>query len=142
LRVPPGSRDGGRAHRLILQLPVFAETHFVGSIFLSPGYKYLGKETGHVNILAWFIIGLIAGAIARLLVPGRDRLGFVGTIALGLSGSLIGGAVGYLLESGHRRFSPAGLFGSIIGAMIALLIYRATIGRRRGILGFRRRSRL
>jgi uncharacterized membrane protein YeaQ/YmgE (transglycosylase-associated protein family) len=83
-----------------------------------------------MNIIWWLIIGLIAGALARLLVPGRDRMGVLGTLALGLVGSLIGGFLGYLIEGGERTFSPAGLLGSIIGAVIALLIYRAA-GRRR-----------
>jgi uncharacterized membrane protein YeaQ/YmgE (transglycosylase-associated protein family) len=89
-----------------------------------------------LNIIVWLIIGLIAGAIARLLVPGRDPLGFLGTLILGLAGSLIGGFLADLIDSGNDEFSPAGLLGSIVGAVIALLIYRAFVGRRRGF--FRR----
>ncbi len=84
-----------------------------------------------MNIIAWLIVGLIAGALARLLVPGRDPLGFVGTLVLGLVGSLIGGFLGGLLTEGNQEFSPAGLLGSIIGAIIALLIYRRITARRR-----------
>ena len=84
-----------------------------------------------MNIIWWLIIGLIAGALARLLVPGRDPMGLLGTLALGLVGSLIGGFLGYLLDGGDTTFSPAGLIGSIVGAVIALLIYRGTVGRRR-----------
>jgi uncharacterized membrane protein YeaQ/YmgE (transglycosylase-associated protein family) len=84
-----------------------------------------------MNIIWWLIVGLIAGALARLLVPGRDPMGIVATLALGLVGSLIGGFLGDLLVSGDSDFSPAGLIGSIIGAVIALLIYRAAVGRRR-----------
>lgn len=84
-----------------------------------------------MNIIWWLIVGLLAGAIARLLVPGRDPMGVLGTLVLGLIGSLIGGFLGQLIESGNPSFSPAGLLGSIIGAIIALLIYRATVGRRR-----------
>ncbi len=83
-----------------------------------------------MNIIWWLIVGLIAGAIARLLVPGRDPMGFLGTLVLGLVGSIIGGFLGELFESGNPSFSPAGLIGSIVGAIIALLIYRATVGRR------------
>jgi uncharacterized membrane protein YeaQ/YmgE (transglycosylase-associated protein family) len=82
-----------------------------------------------VDVVWWLLIGLVAGAIARFLVPGRDPLGFIGTLILGLVGSLIGGFLGDLIESGHQDFSPAGLFGSIIGAIIALLIYRAVTHR-------------
>ena len=86
-----------------------------------------------MNIIWWLIVGLIAGGLARLLVPGRDPMGIVGTLALGLVGSLIGGFLGDLLVSGDSDFSPAGLIGSIIGAIIALLIYRAAVGRRRSL---------
>jgi uncharacterized membrane protein YeaQ/YmgE (transglycosylase-associated protein family) len=88
-----------------------------------------------MNIIWWLIVGLIAGALARLLVPGRDPMGIVGTLVLGLVGSLIGGFLGDLFESGDQSFSPSGLIGSIIGAVIALLIYRAVVGRRRSIRG-------
>ncbi len=89
-----------------------------------------------MDIIWWLIVGLIAGAIARLLVPGRDRLGFLGTLVLGLVGSLIGGLLGDLVSGDKHGFSPAGLLGSIIGAIIALLIYRAIV-RRRGLVGRR-----
>ncbi len=87
-----------------------------------------------MGIIAWLIIGLVAGALARLLVPGRDPLGFLGTLVLGLVGSLIGGFLGDLLTEGDQDLSPAGLIGSIIGAVIALLLYRAFAGRRRTAL--------
>jgi uncharacterized membrane protein YeaQ/YmgE (transglycosylase-associated protein family) len=86
-----------------------------------------------MNIIWWLIVGLIAGALARLLVPGRDPMGLLGTLLLGLVGSLIGGFLGDLIAGGDDDFSPAGLIGSIIGAVIALLIYRAAVGRRRPI---------
>ena len=83
-----------------------------------------------MNIIWWLIVGLLARAIARLLVPGRDPMGVLGTLVLGLVGSLIGGFLGTLFESGNPSFSPAGLLGSIVGAIIALLIYRAAVSRR------------
>jgi len=83
--------------------------------------------------IVWLlIIGLIAGALARLLVPGRDQMGIVGTIVLGVVGSLVGGFLGNLLfkHSGNRfDLSFAGLLGSIIGAIIVLLIWRAVSSR-------------
>ncbi len=85
-------------------------------------------------IITLLIVGLIAGALARLLVPGRDPMGIGGTILLGVVGSFIGGFLGYVLfhhDASQGAFQPAGLLGSIIGAVIALLIYRAMSGNRR-----------
>jgi uncharacterized membrane protein YeaQ/YmgE (transglycosylase-associated protein family) len=84
-----------------------------------------------MDIIWWLLVGLVAGAIARLLVPGRDPMGWVATLVLGLVGSIIGGLIGDLFTEGDQDFDPAGLLGSILGAIIALLIYRAATGRRR-----------
>ncbi|MCM3924573.1 GlsB/YeaQ/YmgE family stress response membrane protein [Frankia sp. AiPs1] len=84
-------------------------------------------------ILTMVLLGLVAGAVARLLVPGRDAMSIPATIVLGLVGSFIGGFLGYLLfghDFDEGAFQPSGLIGSIIGAIIALLIYRAVHGRR------------
>ncbi len=84
-----------------------------------------------MGIIGFLIVGLIAGAIARLVVPGRDPLGFFGTILLGLVGSVLGGLVAnYLIEKGDQDFSPAGIIGSILGAIVALLIWRWFVARR------------
>lgn len=82
-----------------------------------------------MGIVAWLLIGLIAGALARLLVPGRDPMGWLGTLVLGLVGSLIGGFLGNLIFGGEFDVSAAGIIGSVIGAIIALLAYRAMKGR-------------
>ena len=87
-----------------------------------------------MGIIWWVIVGLVAGVLARLLVPGRNPMGIGATILLGLVGSLVGGFLGQLLDNSDASFSdytPAGLIGSIIGAIIALLIYNAATGRRR-----------
>ena len=92
-------------------------------------------------IIVLIIVGLIAGAVARLLVPGRDPMGIGATILLGIVGSFIGGFLGYLLfhkDKADGFFQPSGLIGSIIGAIIALLIYRSVSGRS----GSRRRGRM
>ncbi len=79
-------------------------------------------------ILTILIVGLIAGFLARLLVPGRDPMGVLATIILGIVGSFIGGFLGYILfnkDLDEGAVQPSGIIGSIIGAVIALLIYRA-----------------
>lgn len=83
-------------------------------------------------IIGLILIGLVAGAIARLLVPGRDPLGIGGTILLGIVGSFVGGFLwNALFVSGDQDgFAPVGLLGSIIGAVIVLLVWRAIDGRR------------
>lgn len=78
-----------------------------------------------MNIVLWLIMGFIAGLIARAVVPGDDSMGIVGTIVLGLAGSLVGGFIANALVRGHQGFSTAGLIGSILGAVVVLLVYRA-----------------
>ncbi len=85
-------------------------------------------------IIAMIVIGAIAGFLARLIVPGRDPMGVVATIVLGIVGSFIGGVLGYLIfhkDASQGALQPSGIIGSIIGAVIALLIYRAV--NRRGV---------
>jgi uncharacterized membrane protein YeaQ/YmgE (transglycosylase-associated protein family) len=78
-------------------------------------------------IIGMIIVGLIAGFLARALVPGPDPMGIGATILLGVVGSFIGGFLGYLLF-GHDlkdgALQPSGIIGSILGAVIALLVYR------------------
>jgi uncharacterized membrane protein YeaQ/YmgE (transglycosylase-associated protein family) len=83
-----------------------------------------------MSILWMIIIGLIAGAIAKLIMPGRDPGGIVATILLGIAGSLVGGFLANALGMGNGDHT-AGLIGSVIGAIILLAIYRAVAGRRR-----------
>jgi uncharacterized membrane protein YeaQ/YmgE (transglycosylase-associated protein family) len=88
-------------------------------------------------IIGLIIVGLIAGAVARLLVPGRDPMGIGATIVLGIVGSFVGGFLADLLfrsEGEDQGFGPAGIIGSIIGAVIVLLIYNAVTHRRRQII--------
>lgn len=80
-----------------------------------------------VNVLWWLLFGLIAGAIARLLVPGRHHLGLLATAVLGVLGSFVGGFLGYLLfhhDTSKGAMQPAGIFGSIIGAIVLLWLMR------------------
>jgi len=88
-------------------------------------------------IIVLVVVGLIAGAVARFLVPGRDPIGCLGTILLGIAGSFVGGFIWNLVE--YHRFAPhkfhtAGIIGSILGAIVVLILMRisgAERGRRR-----------
>jgi len=85
------------------------------------------------SILGWILFGLIAGAIARLLIPGRDPMGWIATILLGIVGSVVGGLIAYALKLGTDPYQPAGWILSIIGAVIALLGYYWMSGRSRNV---------
>ena len=85
-------------------------------------------------ILMMIVIGALAGFIARALVPGPDPMGVVATIVLGIVGSFVGGFLGYLLfgkDAAEGAFQAAGLLGAIIGAVLALLVWRSVGGRSR-----------
>lgn len=79
-----------------------------------------------MNIISFIIVGLIAGFLARAIVPGRDAMGIVGTLLLGLVGSFIGG---FLAQAVLNDNTGVGIIGSTVGAIIALLVYRAVTGR-------------
>lgn len=80
-----------------------------------------------VFIIVLLIVGFIAGAVARLLMPGRDSLGVVGTIVLGIVGSFVGGFLQNLIQyhtASIHSFHLVGIIGSIIGAFVLLLLLR------------------
>jgi uncharacterized membrane protein YeaQ/YmgE (transglycosylase-associated protein family) len=83
------------------------------------------------NIIAAIFIGIIAGYLGRLLLPGRDPMGFVQTVVFGIIGALVGYFLfTSLLHIGDNdKFDLGGIVGSIIGTMIVLLIWRAVAGR-------------
>jgi len=87
-------------------------------------------------IIYLLIVGVIAGYLARLLVPGRDPMGFWATVLLGIVGSFVGGFLGYAIfdeDLDQGALQASGIIGSIIGAIIALLICRAMGGRSRTV---------
>lgn len=79
----------------------------------------------------WMILlGLVAGALAKLIMPGKDPGGCIVTILLGIAGSLVGGFLFNMLGIGEGE-SMAGLIGSVIGALILLGAYRVFVGRKK-----------
>lgn len=78
------------------------------------------------------IVGLVVGAIAKMLMPGKDPGGFIITMLLGVAGAfiahLIGSSMGW-----YREGEPAGFIASVVGAVILLGVYRAVVGRNRHI---------
>jgi uncharacterized membrane protein YeaQ/YmgE (transglycosylase-associated protein family) len=79
-----------------------------------------------VSLVLFLIVGLIAGYLARALVPGDDSMSVVATLALGVVGSFVGGLIASLFDSDRDilDFTTTGLIGSVIGAIVVLLIYR------------------
>jgi uncharacterized membrane protein YeaQ/YmgE (transglycosylase-associated protein family) len=86
-----------------------------------------------MGIIVFLIVGLIAGFIARALVPGPDPMGWVGTMVLGIVGSFVGGVLLSLVTTGTFELTSTNLIGSVVGAIVVLLIWRA-MGGRRGVV--------
>ncbi len=81
------------------------------------------------GVLGWMLFGLIVGAIAKLLMPGRDPGGIIVTMALGIVGALMGGWIGRAV-GWYGPDDGAGFFMSLLGAVLLLWIYRMIIARR------------
>lgn len=82
-------------------------------------------------IVGWFFFGLIIGAIARLLVPGRDPMGLLGTMLVGVAGSFVGGFLTQLFWGLDGEFQPASWIGSIVGGVLVVIATRQFRGERR-----------
>jgi uncharacterized membrane protein YeaQ/YmgE (transglycosylase-associated protein family) len=82
-----------------------------------------------LSILSWIVFGLIIGALAKLLMPGRDPGGIIVTIVLGIVGALLGGFLGRAIGF-YGPGEAAGFVMSLIGAILLLLLYRLLIARR------------
>lgn len=81
------------------------------------------------GLLGWIVFGLVVGAVAKLLMPGRDGGGIIVTTILGIVGALIGGFIGQALGL-YGPGDPAGFLMALVGAVIVLSIYRVTLRRR------------
>ena len=82
-----------------------------------------------MGIWGWMVLGLIVGANAKLLMPGRDPGGIIVTMVLGIVGALLGGFIGRALGL-YTEGEPAGFIMALLGAVAVLLIYRVTVGGR------------
>ena len=76
-----------------------------------------------MDILLWIVFGLVVGAIAKLLMPGRDPGGFILTIAIGIVGALVGGWLGRAMGL-YREGEPVGFIMAVVGAIVLLGLYR------------------
>lgn len=86
-----------------------------------------------MGILSWILFGLLAGAVARLVVPGRHKLGCLTTLAVGVAGAFIGGVIGNVIL-GHAvrfRFDLVPFLLAVVGSIVLLLLLDALGGRRR-----------
>jgi len=82
-----------------------------------------------MGILTWILFGLIVGALAKLVMPGRDPGGIIVTMLLGIAGAVLGGMIGRGMGL-YETNQTAGFFMSFLGAVILLFIYRLIVGRR------------
>ena len=82
-----------------------------------------------MGILGWIVFGLIVGALAKLVMPGKDPGGFIVTALLGIVGAVVGGFLGRALGL-YGPNDPAGFVMAMIGAVLLLALYRMSIGRR------------
>ena len=82
------------------------------------------------GILGWIVFGLVVGAIAKLVMPGRDPGGVIVTILLGIVGAVLGGWMGRTMGL-YGPNEPAGFVMALIGAVVVLALYRMAVGRKR-----------
>jgi uncharacterized membrane protein YeaQ/YmgE (transglycosylase-associated protein family) len=84
-----------------------------------------------MHVLWMIIVGLIVGALAKLIMPGRDPGGLIVTMLLGIGGSVVAGLLGRA-GGWYREGEPVGFIASVVGAIILLAIYRVIVGRTSG----------
>jgi uncharacterized membrane protein YeaQ/YmgE (transglycosylase-associated protein family) len=74
------------------------------------------------NILVWCVYGIFVGSIAKSIVPGEENFGFLKTVALGVAGSYMGGAICYMLGQ-YNSLQPSGIFMGVAGSVVAIVLY-------------------
>jgi uncharacterized membrane protein YeaQ/YmgE (transglycosylase-associated protein family) len=88
---------------------------------------------GFMEIISWIIFGFVAGAVAKMLMPGRDPGGFVGTIVIGVVGAFVGGLIGKMPMFGQVQVEPGFNLKSFLfavgGSIILLIVYRFVKGK-------------
>ncbi len=82
-----------------------------------------------MQIIAFLVVGLIVGAVARFVVPGRDSMGLLGTMVLGVVGSFVGGFLVTFITTRQFALTTGGWIGSIVGAVLVLLVVRSRGGK-------------
>ncbi len=87
-----------------------------------------------MSIIWTLIIGLVVGALAKLIMPGRDPGGIIVTMLLGIAGALVASFLGHALGWYRNPGSGPGIVASVVGALVLLAIYRLALGRRRSIV--------
>jgi uncharacterized membrane protein YeaQ/YmgE (transglycosylase-associated protein family) len=91
----------------------------------------LKERSERMGIISWLIVGLIAGVVAKLVVPGEDPGGFLATIFIGMLGAFVGGLiVGIFGGTGVTGINIWSILVAILGAMVLLALYRLVTGRR------------
>ncbi|HEY0114100.1 MAG TPA: GlsB/YeaQ/YmgE family stress response membrane protein [Allosphingosinicella sp.] len=90
----------------------------------------MGQFMADYGFIAWIVIGLLAGLIAKAIMPGKDPGGLIVTILLGIAGAVLAGFLGQML-GWYDQGEGAGFIAAIVGALILLAIYRMVAGRRR-----------
>ena len=83
-----------------------------------------------MDIIIFLVMGLIVGAVARFLIPGTDSMSWIATMLLGIVGSFVGGFLANLFNGGGFELTTVGFIGSVLGAIVALLVYRAATNSR------------
>lgn len=80
------------------------------------------------SLLVWVVYGLFVGSIAKALVPGEENFGFFKTIAVGVAGSYLGGAILYMIGE-YEAVSPAGIFMGVAGGVVAIILHNKLLSK-------------